>query len=113
MNKQTFSRTRKDVEAHIIAQSWKDEAYKQEILSNSKTVIEREFGVQLPAEINVQVLEENPTTLYFVLPMRPISTELTEEQLETVAGGLEIPVLGEIYDKGKDFGHTVGELLDL
>ncbi|MBD2243788.1 NHLP leader peptide family RiPP precursor [Nostoc sp. FACHB-888] len=89
MTEQTTSHTRKDIEAHIIAQSWKDEAYKQQLLNNPKSVIEREFGVQLPSEVKVQVLEENPTTLYFVLPVRPnlSGAELSDEQLEAVAGG--------------------------
>ncbi|MBD2243790.1 NHLP leader peptide family RiPP precursor [Nostoc sp. FACHB-888] len=90
MSEQSTPRTRKDIEAHIIAQSWKDEAYKQELLSNSKAVIEREFGIQLPANVSVKVVEENPTNLYFVLPMRPdlSGAELSDEQLETVAGGI-------------------------
>jgi hypothetical protein len=90
MNEQTSQRTRKDIEAHIIAQAWKDEAYKQELFSNPKAVIEREFGVQMPAEVSVRVMEENPTNLYFVLPMRPdlSEVELSEEQLEGVAGGI-------------------------
>lgn len=108
MSEQTSQRTRKDIEAHITAQVWKDEAYKQELFSNSKAVIEREFNVQLPAEMSVQVLEENPNTLYFVLPMYPTSSkELTEEQLETVAGGLEIPGFSDIYNAGKDLGDTI------
>lgn len=89
MREQPSERTRKDIEAHIIAQTWKDEVYKQQLLSNPKAVIEREFGVQLPAQLSVQVLEENPTTLYFVLPMRPdlAGAELSDAQLEAVAGG--------------------------
>ncbi|MBC6430118.1 class IIb bacteriocin, lactobin A/cerein 7B family [Nostoc sp. HG1] len=89
-NEQSTPRTRKDIEAHIIAQSWKDEAYKQELLSNSKAVVEREFGIQLPANVSVKVVEENPTNLYFVLPMRPdlSGAELSDEQLEAVAGGI-------------------------
>ena len=89
MSEQTPQRTRKDIEAQIIAQAWKDEAYKKELFSNPKAVIEREFGVQLPAEVSLKVMEENPTNLYFVLPMRPdlSGAELSEEQLEAVAGG--------------------------
>ena len=88
MSEQTSPRTRQDIEAHIIAQAWKDEAYKQELLSNPKAIIGREFGVLLPKEMTIQVLEENPNTLYFVLPIRPdiSSSELSEEQLEAVAG---------------------------
>ena len=90
MTEQTFPRTRQDIEAHMIAQAWKDEAYKQELLSNSKAVIEREFGVQLPAVVNVHVMEEDSTNLYLVLPARPnlSNAELSDEQLEAVAGGI-------------------------
>jgi hypothetical protein len=107
MSEQTPPRSRKDIEAHIIAKTWKDETYKQELLRNSKSVVEQEFGVQLPDEMSVQVLEENTTTLYFVLPMRLnlSGAELSEQELEAVAGGF-IPV-GEIYNAGKDFGDTI------
>ncbi|MBC6430117.1 NHLP leader peptide family natural product precursor [Nostoc sp. HG1] len=109
MSEQTSKRTRKDIEAHITAQAWRDEAYKQELFSNSKAVIEREFNVQLPAEISVQVLEENSTTIYFIVPVRPnLSQELTEEQLETVAGG---GIIGDIYNAGKDLGDTIYDAL--
>jgi Nitrile hydratase, alpha chain len=90
MNEQTPAKTRREIEAHIIAQAWKDETYKQELLSNPKAVFEREFGVQLPAEANVCVHEENVTNFYFVLPMRPnlSGAELSDEQLEAIAGGI-------------------------
>ncbi|MEM7593392.1 MAG: NHLP leader peptide family RiPP precursor [Cyanobacteria bacterium P01_A01_bin.83] len=81
--------SRRDIEARIIAKAWKDESYKQELLSNPKAIFEREFGVELPEEVSVQVLEENSTTLNFVLPMAPqtIGREISEEELEMVAGG--------------------------
>ncbi|MBO3458659.1 NHLP leader peptide family RiPP precursor [Aetokthonos hydrillicola Thurmond2011] len=92
MSEQNQPKTRREIEAHIIAQAWKDNAYKQELLNNSKTVVEKEFGVQIPEEIKVQVLEENPTNLYFVLPMRPEipGQELSDEQLEAIAGGVDL-----------------------
>ncbi|MBO3458665.1 NHLP leader peptide family RiPP precursor [Aetokthonos hydrillicola Thurmond2011] len=82
-------KTRKDFEAVIIAKAWKDEAYKQELLSNPKAVIEREFGVELPAELQVNIKVEDPNNLYFVLPTKPdfSNVELTDEQLEAAAGG--------------------------
>ena len=92
MTEQPQSQTRKDIEAHIIAKAWKDEAYKQKLLSNSKGVIEQEFNVQLPKEVNVQVMEENPTSLYFVLPARPeiLGQEISDEQLAVIAGGVSV-----------------------
>jgi len=92
MTQQEQAQTRQDIEARIIAKAWKDEAYKQELLSNPKAIIEREFGVEFPADVNVQVLEENPTSLHFVLPISPVSIaqELSQEQLEAIAGGASI-----------------------
>ncbi len=104
-------KTRQDIEAHMIAQAWKDDAYKQELLSNSKAVIEREFGVQLPAKVNVHVMEEDSTNLYFVLPSRPnlSNTELSDEQLEAVAGGSLTPLnfVADTYTDLKDFGGEI------
>ncbi|MCW5315517.1 NHLP leader peptide family natural product precursor [Nostoc sp. KVJ3] len=90
MSEQEQAQTRQDIEARIIAKAWKDEAYKQELLTNPKAAIEREFGVEFPADVKVQVLEENSTSLHFVLPMSPvaIAQELSEEQLEAIAGGV-------------------------
>ncbi|MEH1770604.1 NHLP leader peptide family RiPP precursor [Nostoc sp.] len=96
MSQQAQPQTRQDIQARIIAKAWKDEAYKQELLTNPKAVIEREFGVEFPADVKVQVLEENPTSLYFVLRMSPlaIAQDLSEEQLEAIAGGyIRLPVI--------------------
>jgi hypothetical protein len=89
-NEQTSQpRSRQEIEAHLVAKTWKDESFKQQLLSNPKAVIEKEFGVQLPAELNVQIVEEDAQTLYINLPMRPdfSGTELSDRDLEAVAGG--------------------------
>ena len=89
MTEQQQPQTRKDIEARIIAKAWKDESYRQELLANPKAIFEQEFGIEFPTEINVEVLEETPTSLNFVLPMRPelLRQELNEEELELIAGG--------------------------
>ena len=108
MNEQTQQKTRQEIEAHIIAKAWKDEAYKQELLNNSKAVIEQEFGLQLADDINVQVVEEDASSLYLVLPMQPdLSTdEVSEEELEAVAGGGRI---GKIVKAARNGGKAVGD----
>ena len=79
---------RKDKEAEIIAKALKDAAFKQELLSNPKAAIEREVGQTLPPNIEIQVVEETPTTLYLVLPSTStVPRELSDQQLESVAGG--------------------------
>jgi hypothetical protein len=90
---QILENSQENLEAKIIARAWKSEAYKQELLENPKAVISREFDVELPAEVNVQILEETSTSLYFVLPMRPDFSaadleDISEEELAQVAGGL-------------------------
>ena len=105
MDEQTQQRSRQEIEAHIIAKAWKDEAYKQELLNNSKAVIEQEFGLELADDINVQVVEENASSLYLVLPMQPdLSTdEVSEEELEAVAGG--IGIFGAIHGAFEEFNR--------
>lgn len=114
MTEQT-RRTRKEIEASMIGQAWKSDAYKQELLNNPKATVGKEFGMQVPDSVNVQILEETSSSLYFVLPMNPDRTgELSETQLEAVAGGeFSISLEGAAdlfatsYDKGKDFGKSI------
>jgi len=85
MSEQSGSR-RQQAEARLIARAWQDEAFKQQLVQNPKAAIQQELGVQLPADLEVQVLEESPTRVYLRLPVN--RTELSDEQLESAAGGL-------------------------
>jgi hypothetical protein len=95
------TQSRNELEAKIIAKAWQDERFKQELLSNPKAVFSEELGQSLPDEVEIRVIQENPTTLYLVLPMKPVVTngeELSEEQLESVAGGFcVIPIAKSIW----------------
>lgn len=75
--------------------------------ANPKAVIGQAFDVEFAEEVNVQVLEENPTFLYFVLPMSPmqIANELSEEELEEIAGGRKK------INKKTNFNYAVGGFL--
>ncbi|MBD2387098.1 NHLP leader peptide family RiPP precursor [Cylindrospermum sp. FACHB-282] len=93
MSEQTPEINQENLEAKIIARAWKSEEYKQELLNDPKAVIEREFNIQIPEEVTVQILEETPTNLYFVMPMRPVIPEadldnISEEELQAIAGGI-------------------------
>lgn len=80
---------RQYIQARIIAKAWKDEAYKQKLLTNPKIVIGREFDMEFSEEVNVQILEEDSSSFYFILPMSPmkITEELSQYELEVIAGG--------------------------
>lgn len=59
---------RQELEALVIAKAREDQAFKQTLLNSPKAAIEQEQGEPLPANIDVQVLEETPDNLYIILP---------------------------------------------
>ena len=65
-------KTRKDLEIHLITRALKDEGFRQELVANPKAVVEKELGVKLPEELEINVLEETEDTLYMVLPCNPM-----------------------------------------
>jgi hypothetical protein len=87
--------TREEKLAPVIAKAWQDEAYRKELIADPKGVLQKEFGVELPEGLSIEVLEESPSKLYIVIPPKPTG-ELSDEQLEAVAGGACIPVVGAI-----------------
>jgi hypothetical protein len=65
--------TRRDLEAQLTARAWKDQAFRQRLLDNPKSVVEEELArwqieAGLPDALEIRVLEETPTTLYLVVP---------------------------------------------
>ena len=80
---------RQTLEAQLIDRAMEDEAFRQELLRDPKGVVARELGIQMPENIQVQVLQESPTTVYLVLPPPAPSAgaELSDEALAAVAGG--------------------------
>ena len=88
---------RSDVEKELVLKAWEDDEFKQRLISDPKGVLAEAYGADLPDLIDVKVLEEDMQTLYIVLPMKPVSEdELTDDQLEAVAGGACIPAAGAV-----------------
>ena len=76
--------TRKEIEEQIIKKAQSDKEFKKALLDNPKGTL-RQFGVQIPEEIEFKVVEESAKVVYLVLPVN--LDELSDEQLDAVAGG--------------------------
>jgi hypothetical protein len=69
-------KTRKDLEIELIQQAWLDDEFKQKLISDPKLVLEKALGKELPRNLNIQVIEETPDTLYIILPSKLNCPEL-------------------------------------
>jgi hypothetical protein len=81
---------RAEIERRVIERSLQDESFRQRLLEDPRATMEQELGVQLPAEVRVQAVEETADTIYLVLPSASPAGEtgeLSDQQLESVAGG--------------------------
>jgi len=84
--------TEQKLNAEIVQKAWEDAQFKEELLKNPVATMEKFAGQKLKlaeGQKLVVVDQTDPSTVYFNLPRKIDldSVELTEEQLETVAGG--------------------------
>ena len=92
-----MSLNRHEIESLIVQRAWKDDAFRAEFLADAKGTIEKYSGQKLPAEINVVALAEDDKTIHFVIPPKPANAdELSDEDLEKVAGGIDAVTIGVV-----------------
>jgi len=75
----------------LIEKALKDEAFRKLLIDSPAEAIEIETGVKIPESVNIRILEEDPQTIYLVLPYIPSTeaeSELSEAELTDVAGGV-------------------------
>ena len=80
---------RQAAEAHLIERSWTDHAFRDRLLRDPKLTLSQELGIEFPPGAELEVLEETTTKKYLVLPERATG-DLSDEELEHVAGGIII-----------------------
>jgi hypothetical protein len=69
----------------LVARAWGDEAFKRRLLAAPAAAL-AEQGIQFPPGVEVRAVENTDRVLYLTLPPKP-SVELSDEQLDAVAGG--------------------------
>lgn len=84
---------RQELEQKIIKKAWGDSEFKKQLLTDPKSVFQKELGQSLPENLVVRAVEETSNTVYIRIPRNP--EELSEDDLDNVAGGLG---LGSVID---------------
>lgn len=79
---------RDEVLAKIFAACWKDDTLKARFLRDPKSVLV-EFGIAIPADIEVKVVENTADRIHVTLPAPPATgnADLSDDELGNAAGG--------------------------
>ena len=80
----------------ISEQAANNPAYRDALVADPKKVLEGHLGGEFPEGFNVKVVEETPDTMYVIAPHVP--GELSDDDLEQVAGGFLGGIIGGIGD---------------
>jgi hypothetical protein len=82
---------RRDLETALIEKCWKDPEFKKAVVSDPKGMLERHTGQKLPPQMKIIIHEEDANTLHLSIPPAPGNvTELSDADLEKIAGGTEL-----------------------
>ncbi len=83
--------TRRTLETALIEKCWKDPEFRKQVVSDPKSLFEKFTGQKLPTDMKIVIHEEDANTLHFSIPPAPANlSELSDEDLEKVAGGTDI-----------------------
>ena len=73
-------------DARVVARAWSDAAFKAQLLADANAAF-ASMGMPVTPGITVRVLEGTDTVVFFILPVCPTQTQLSDEVLQTAAAG--------------------------
>lgn len=91
----------------ILQHAHENEDFRRELLSDPKGSLEKYTGQKLSPDKNVFVHELGPEELHLVVPAKAEDVELSDEELESVAGG-EVAIAATVIGTLAGFGLGVG-----
>lgn len=98
----TMNQSQRDLQATIIERASQDPAFRQALLNHPKAALSDFLGINLPQEVNINVLEEKHGQHYLVLPPAPQSLDalpLDDLELALVGGGRTLrPIPVQCFD---------------
>lgn len=59
------------MKAQIIKKAWEDPQFKQQLQDDPASALKEAFGLELPPDIKLNVVEETPSSYYLVIPSKP------------------------------------------
>jgi TOMM propeptide domain len=59
------------LKVQIIKKAWEDPEFKKLLLADPKGAIKKEFGIDVPADVELKVVEETSSSYYLVIPPAP------------------------------------------
>ena len=75
-----------------------DQHYRQALIEDPRAVLSQEYGCTIPADINIEIVEEQPDTITLVIPLQPADddgespiTEVVDLLFADGIGGFLIP----------------------
>ena len=79
--------TRGDIDSLVRQHLASDPDFRKKLVADPRGVIGELAGMKLPQSVQVEVHEESLTHVHLVIPHAPPAGELSDKDLELVAGG--------------------------
>jgi len=91
---ENHEQTRHDLEAKIVRRCWQDEEFRKNFTADPSGAFVKYLHVPAGNLPKIAVHHEEPGSWHIVLPQSPPNaSELSEQDLETIAGGTTISIL--------------------